>query len=185
MPDTQTFDLAGNTWRLHPLELDEQWEVECILLRVAGPAAGHGLGAAIEGLAPALLELLKEEPPESLDIDGIMDFARRGDERLRESWADLVDGLAAAAGGVARDASTTLLDRLDHREFLQLSELAVLSKLEIRRDGTWSAVREWKTLGLLVGRAPSAKRELLGIAIRVTYAPESFEAPSEDDPGDA
>jgi hypothetical protein len=184
MPETQTFDLAGHTWRVHPLELDEQWEVECILLRIAGPAAGHGLGAAIEGLAPALLELLKEEPPESLDIDGIMDFARRGDERLRESWADLIDGLATAVGGVARDASTTLLSRLDHGEILRLSELAVLTKLEVVREGVPSRVRDWNTLGLLVAREPSAKRDILAAALRVTYAPESFE-PEEDDAGDA
>lgn len=113
-----------------------------------------------------------------------MDFAKRGDERLRESWGEIADGLAVAVGGVARATASTMLERLDHTEVLRLGELALLSgKLELQVNGSWSSVRDWQTMSKCCGRDPQAKRELLTTAIRVTYSPETFGG--EDDAGDA
>jgi len=60
MTGPATFSCAGLDWQIEPLDLEEQFEVECILLRVLGPSFAAGVSSLMQGIAPALVDVLKE-----------------------------------------------------------------------------------------------------------------------------
>jgi hypothetical protein len=53
-------EVCGHRWRIRPLSLDEQFEVECILGRIGLGPIGIALSGVVQGFAPTLVELLRE-----------------------------------------------------------------------------------------------------------------------------
>jgi len=53
-------EVCGHHWRIRPLSLDEQFEVECILGRIGLGPIGIALSGVVQGFAPTLVELLRE-----------------------------------------------------------------------------------------------------------------------------
>jgi hypothetical protein len=178
MATTQTFDLYGLTWEVRPLSLDEQIEVECILIRTFGPAAGAAIAALVQGIAPALIEVLRDAvgEGESFDLAKLADIDT-ADPRLRDAWTKLSGALAETGGDIIREALTMLAGRIEHQDVLRLFELAILSqKTLVRRDGKAADVTSYKVLGELLRHNPRAKWDLLGRALSVTYSAEPEQA---------
>ena len=65
----QTIQAAGHTWRVHPLGIDEQFEVECILINTLGPSTGNAIASLVEGLAPAIVSVLQDATGTGADFD--------------------------------------------------------------------------------------------------------------------
>lgn len=82
-----TFELAGLQWSVMPMGLDEQFEVECILLSTFGPAAGAAIAALVEGVAPALVEVLRDATGsgDQFDLAKLMSRPTAA-EKLRDKW---------------------------------------------------------------------------------------------------
>lgn len=182
MPTEQTFELAGQTWTVHPLDLDEQFEVEVILLRALAPAAGHALGALIEDVAPPLVEVLRETAGQGASFDlAKLATLDTTDPRFSLGWSKLLDGLGTAAGDVVR-GFTMALSRVNHQDLVRLGELILLrgGKLLVHLNGKPQVVDSWPTIGKLIARDPSAKWQLLIRGFEVTYSkPKPPEEPAE------
>jgi hypothetical protein len=88
------FEVAGVQFQAMPLGLDEQFEVECILLSTFGPATGAAIAALVEGVAPALVEVLRDATGagEQFDLAKLMSRPSAV-EKLREDWLAALDML--------------------------------------------------------------------------------------------
>ena len=190
MPEAKTFDLAGLTWEVRPLGTDEQLEVECIVIRTFGPSVGAGIAALVQGLAPALIEVLRETAGEGEAFDlsrlGELDTS---DPRIALAWGQLLDALADTGGEVVRDAVGALAARLDHRDIMRLFDLTILhNKTMISKVGVNGGdpvkVNSYETLGKLLQHDPRAKWDLLTQAMLVTYGREAKPIELRDPPVD-
>jgi hypothetical protein len=96
-PMPVVFELAGTTWQCLPLGLDEQFELECILLCTFGPAAGAAIAALVEGVTPALVDVLRDATGagDSFDLSKLMSRPA-ATEKLREHWLAALDMLRKA-----------------------------------------------------------------------------------------
>lgn len=105
MAKTQTFELAGRTWSVCPMDPDEQIEVECILLRSLGPAAGAAVAAVVQGLAPALVDVLRQTAVGGGEVVGTYDSEPAAESAMlsrleeREGEWILIDGDGARVIG--------------------------------------------------------------------------------------
>jgi len=67
MPQPKQITAGGLTWEVRPLDPDQQIEVECIIIRTFGPAAGAALASALQGLAPSLVRVLRDTVTKPVD----------------------------------------------------------------------------------------------------------------------
>ena len=186
---SKSFELGGKSWAVEPLDPNEQIEVECILVQLFGPALGASVASAVQGLAPAVIDVLRDAAGEGEEFD----LAKLGqldtkDPRIRSAWSTLLPALAETAGDFVREAAFTLAGRLDYRDILRLFELVLFvgKKATVMVDGKQKFVRDYKVLARYLTHDPQAKWELLGRAILVTYGKAIDEEPAEpEEPGDA
>lgn len=171
--------VAGLSWQIRPLDPDEQIEVECILIRMFGAAAGAAIGALAHGLAPVLIDVLRETVGEGEKFDlariGSMDSS---DPRLQSAWESLLDSIGDTAAELIGGGLSVFSSRVSFQDILRLFELAILSRkaLVIGPTGESMYVENYTALGDLLRRDPKAKWRLLSEALQVTYGRKAEEA---------
>lgn len=77
---------CGLSWYIRPLRIDEQFEAECIVLKLGASPASFAAAALVHGLAPIVVELLRDAVP-----------------KLEDPWKELLDA-APEIDAVAADA---------------------------------------------------------------------------------
>lgn len=165
-------EIAGLTWQFIPIEADAQFEVECILLRAAGPPVAAVSAAFINGLAPPVIEIIQETTGKGTDFDlaklGDLDTS---DPRLKAMVSQVIDAVAATTGDMIRDGVLAAAGRLDHRDIMRLMEILVLSgKAFVYINDTQHKVTDYAVLSRATGHKPLAKWEVLMAALATTYA---------------
>lgn len=162
-------------WILTRAGPDEQFEVECILLRLLGPAAAVGLGVVMDALAKEVASFLADVAGKGggFDLANIGDLDT-SDERLAKAWNRLLEVLPEIGGNLLGEALPVLLLRLDHKDLHRLMQLVVFGKVLVEIQGRApQRVPDFKVLGaLLIGSSPSVKWQLLAEALQFNYADE-------------
>lgn len=88
----QTIHAAGHTWQVIPLDVDEQFEVECILVNTLGPSAGNAIASLVEGLAPAIVDILRDATGRGEEFDlGKLLGLKEMTPGMREQWLIALD----------------------------------------------------------------------------------------------
>lgn len=171
----KTIALDERTWILTRAGPEEQFEIECILLRLLGPAAAVGIGVVVDALAKEVAGFLADV----VGRDGDFDLARllgdvdTADPRLAKAWHRVLEVLPEVGGRLLGEALPVLLTRLEVTDLHRLMHLAVLGKTFVHLPGQKGPARigDFKTLGaVLVGSPPSAKWRLLAEALQFNYA---------------
>lgn len=177
-------EVASIRWMVEPIGIEAQIEVECILMRLFGPALGTTVGALLEGMAPALVDVLRETAGdgESFDLAHLATLDT-SDPRIAGAWLSLLDAIGETAGSIAAGGSIAFAERIDHRVMMRLFDLVVIGKVHaINNAGVPSTVSNFKTLGMLLQHEPRSKWALLSNCLRVTYQGEGREEPPEETP---
>lgn len=176
----KTVSIADRSWVITRAGPEEQFEIECIMLRMLGPAAAVGVGIVVDALAKEVAGFLadvtwKGEAGEGGERD--FDLARllgdidTGDKRIAKAWQRLLDVLPDVAGNLLGEALPVFLSRLDVKDLHRLMALAVFGKVLVHTTKGPARVTDYKTLGaVLVGQSPVVKWRLLAEAIRFNYA---------------
>lgn len=186
-----TVTAAGYTWEAQPLSVPEQIEAEVMLVRLFAAAGAYALGAAVQGLAPAVVESVREVTGkgESFDLsrllvlfsddeDGGLDTA---DPRLERAWETMLNALAETLGDAVVRSIPAVTDRLDLADTMRLFEMAVIKKACVVLDGKPSRIADWATLTRLLAKAgPKGKWDLLKACMGVTYGPAAVEVTGGD-----
>jgi hypothetical protein len=186
MPSRE-FEAFGRRWRCYRIEYPAQVEVECILARLLGPAAGHAIGALASGLAPTIVEVLRETvgDGDGFDLSRILELDT-ADPRIRSAWDLLLDGLGRTLGDVLAAAASSLASGMDPAANLRLLELTLLDRrLEVHHGGQWMVIGSLDALGQLLDHDPRAKWQLCGESIATTWIPAPAPAPDDAEAEDA
>lgn len=172
---SKSIHLDERKWILTRAAPDEQFEVECILLRMLGPAAAVGLGIAVDALAKEVASFLADTAGKESEFDlAKIGDLQTDDARLAKAWNRLLEVLPEIGGNLLGQALPVLLARLDHKDLLRLMHLVVFGKVLVEIPGKGVVkVPDFKHLGMiLIGSAPSVKWTLLAEALRFNYADE-------------
>jgi hypothetical protein len=176
----KTLSFDDRTWIITRTGPEEQFEIECILLRVLGPAAAVGVGIVVDALAKEVALFLAETTGSGADFDlanlGDLDTS---DGRIARAWARLLEVLPDVAGSLLGEAFPVLLARLEPKDLHRLMQLAVFNKTLVQTGRGEIRITDYKVLGaVLVGSSPATKWRLLAESLRFNYADEiSFARP--------
>src|SRR5688572_4014700 len=121
----KTVSIANRSWIITRAGPEEQFEIECILLRMLGPSVAVGAGVIVDALAKEVAGFLadvtwKGEPGEGGERD--FDLARllgdldTSDQRIAKAWQRLLDVLPDIAGNLLGEAMPVFLARLDVKD---------------------------------------------------------------------
>jgi hypothetical protein len=181
-----TVTAAGFSWEVLPLSVPEQIEAEVMLVRLFAASAAYAIGAAVQGLAPAAVDAIRDVTGngESFDLARLLELfgddegsgLDTADPRLEKAWSTMLNALAETLGDAVIRAIPAVTDRLDLADTMRLFEMAVLKKAHVSMDGKLSKVADWPTLTKLLAPAgPRGKWDLLRACLGVTYGPGSLE----------
>lgn len=184
--DKKTTRIAGQTWILTRAGPEEQFEIECILLRLLGPPAAVAASVVIDALAREAANFLANVVGEGdeFDLSRLLGDIDTRDERLKVAWGKVLEVLPQVAGDLVGQALPTFLLRLDHRDLIRLTELSVFGKVLVYVGESPHLVRDFKTLAGLLGSSPAAKYQLLAAAIQFNYGDELALLRPQDDAAD-
>lgn len=198
MPDPahHRFALAGRVFEVAPMGFDEQLEVECIMLRTFGPAAGAALRVAAGGIIPMFVDLLREMAGkgERFDLENLVSYwnafiaSEDGtrDPRLRQVWDDFTGVLADTGGEIVQTAAASLAMRVSVEDVRRLFDIVLLKKQRtflVTADKP-VVVADFGTMERLLDRQPAAKWVMLTEGLKATYL-RAVDHDEKDDQGDA
>jgi hypothetical protein len=171
----KTIDIDGRTWTLTRAGPEEQFEIECILLRLLGPAAAVGVGVVVDALAKEVAVFLADVTGKGGDFDlaNLLGDIDTSDKRIRKAWQRFLAILPEVAGSLLGEALPVFLHRLDVADLHRLMVLAVFGKAFVTLPGKQSPapVTNWKVLAAaLTGSSPAVKWRLLAEALAFIYA---------------
>lgn len=132
----QTVTVAGHTWQVLPLGVDEQFEVECIIINTLGPATGNAIASLVEGLAPAIVDVLRDSTGRGVEFDlakilGAKDMS----QDMRERWLLALDMTRKAAREIGGESCAPISEVLPCDFGPWLEVLRVLDELQAEADG--------------------------------------------------
>lgn len=190
----KVIELDGRTWTLTQTGPEEQFEIECILMRMLGPATAVGLGVVVDALAKEVAIFLAQLAGKGQDFDlaNLLGDVDTSDRRLHRAWDRFLAVLPDVAGNLLGEALPVFLQRLDYADLHRLMALVVFGRVYVQIPGakTPTPVVSWKVLtAVLVGSSPAVKWRLLAEAIAFNYAdqfargsaPEPVDAPASED----
>lgn len=189
-PRTQTFELAGLTWQVSPLDTDQQFEAECIFIKALAPPLASGLAAAVQGAAAPLVEVLGETVMGGGRYLAEFDSQERAEEAREHStvidrgesvamrWAvvdpagraiheteyedDARNGLRElAAGRVAKRGGKWIVLEQARDEKFDIANLLGIDTSDPRLRGTWE-----KLLEAMADTSGSILREVVYTLVR-------------------
>ncbi len=173
---TKTLSFDDRTWIITRAGPEAQFEIECILLRMLGPAAAVGVGIVVDALAKEVARFLAETAGQGdrFDLESLGDLDT-SDERLGRAWSRFLEVLPDVAGNLLGEALPVLLSRLDIKDLHRLMALVVFGRVfvQLPQQPLPVKVSDYKVLGaVLVGSSPSVKWRLLAEGLRFNYADE-------------
>ena len=188
MTDPKTFPLAGLEWRIEPLQIDAQFEVECLLARVVGPTVASIAPVLIRDLIVPVLNVVGDLVGE----DDAFDLARLGeldtaDPRLQVGFRTVLNSLGRLTEEAVVEGINTLARLLNHDDLQRIFFLCILDGKTMVRDpsgergpSAMSKVNSFKLVSDMLRHDYQAKWELLTQALLVTYGVPGEDASEAD-----
>jgi hypothetical protein len=169
-----TVQIGTHEFILSRMDEVEQFECECILFNLVGPAAAAAVGSIVDTFAVQLVKFIRQIAGEGEDFDlakllALRDSMSTKDIHVQAAWDRLLTAVEQVGSEILTSVVPAASDRVDFHKVIRLFELLVLRKTHVAKAGAVARLDKFAMVTELTRRDPRVKWQLMIAALLFNY----------------